>query len=121
MPRLEIVSGDAKVARNLLEEPWDFVFFTDSGKVGQIVSEVLSSRLIPHVLELGGKNALVVCDDADLVNAAQWGILSAFSNAGQRCAAAEDFPDAHGFERRDVERTNDPADHHRQIGDVATL
>jgi aldehyde dehydrogenase (NAD+) len=40
------------------------------------------------VLELGGKNALVVCDDADLDCAVQWSLASAFSNAGQRCAAA---------------------------------
>jgi acyl-CoA reductase-like NAD-dependent aldehyde dehydrogenase len=39
-------------------------------------------------LELGGKNALVVCDDADLGRAVEWTIASAFSNAGQRCAAA---------------------------------
>jgi len=40
------------------------------------------------VLELGGKNALVVCDDADLDRAVEWTVASAFSNAGQRCAAA---------------------------------
>jgi aldehyde dehydrogenase (NAD+) len=39
-------------------------------------------------LELGGKNALVVCDDADLERAVEWSLASAFSNAGQRCAAA---------------------------------
>ena len=39
-------------------------------------------------MELGGKNALVVCDDADLDGAVEWAVASAFSNAGQRCAAA---------------------------------
>ena len=39
-------------------------------------------------MELGGKNALVVCDDADLERAVEWTLASAFSNAGQRCAAA---------------------------------
>ncbi len=39
-------------------------------------------------LELGGKNALVVCDDADLDNALRWALASSFSNAGQRCASA---------------------------------
>ena len=38
-------------------------------------------------LELGGKNPFVVCDDADIDQAVHWAVLSAFSNAGQRCAA----------------------------------
>src|SRR5262249_10706739 len=45
-------------------------------------------RLAKVCLELGGKNALVVCDDADLDEAVRWATASAFSNAGQRCAAA---------------------------------
>ena len=45
-------------------------------------------RLAKTVMELGGKNALVVCDDADLDRAVEWSLASAFSNAGQRCAAA---------------------------------
>ena len=40
------------------------------------------------MLELGGKNALVVCDDGDLERAVEWSLAAAFSNAGQRCAAA---------------------------------
>lgn len=39
-------------------------------------------------LELGGNNALVVCEDADLDYAAYWTLRAAFSNAGQRCASA---------------------------------
>src|SRR5258706_16466909 len=44
-------------------------------------------RVAEGALELGGKNPLVVCDDADLENAVKWVLLSAFSNAGQRCAS----------------------------------
>ena len=64
------------------------VSFTGSTAVGRRIAAVAGERLAKVSLELGGKNALVVCDDADLVNAAQWVVLSAFSNAGQRCAAA---------------------------------
>jgi aldehyde dehydrogenase (NAD+) len=61
--------------------------FTGSTAVGREIARVAGSRLARVSLELGGKNPLVVCDDADLEHAAKWTILSAFSNAGQRCAA----------------------------------
>jgi aldehyde dehydrogenase (NAD+) len=63
------------------------VSFTGSTGVGREIARIAGSRLARVSLELGGKNPLVVCDDADLEHAAQWTILSAFSNAGQRCAA----------------------------------
>jgi len=63
------------------------ISFTGSTAVGKIIAEVAGRRLAKVSLELGGKNPLVVCDDADLENAAKWVLLSAFSNAGQRCAA----------------------------------
>lgn len=64
------------------------VSFTGSTEVGRIIAQSAGKRLARVSLELGGKNPLVVCDDADLENAAKWVLLSAFSNAGQRCAAA---------------------------------
>jgi acyl-CoA reductase-like NAD-dependent aldehyde dehydrogenase len=72
----------------LVEDPRvDVVSFTGSTSVGRRISEVCGSRLARVSLELGGKNPFVVCDDADLDNAIHWASLSAFSNAGQRCAA----------------------------------
>ncbi|MBL0713280.1 MAG: aldehyde dehydrogenase, partial [Desulfosarcina sp.] len=64
------------------------VSFTGSSEVGRQIAEIAGRRLAKVSLELGGKNPLVVCDDADLEKAAKWVLLSAFSNAGQRCAAA---------------------------------
>lgn len=66
----------------------DVVSFTGSTAVGKRIGAVTGERLTKVSLELGGKNPLVVCDDADLENAAKWVLLSAFSNSGQRCAAA---------------------------------
>lgn len=63
------------------------VSFTGSTAVGREIAEVVGRRMGRVSLELGGKNPLVVCDDADLDNAAKWVLLSAFSNAGQRCAS----------------------------------
>jgi len=64
------------------------VSFTGSTAVGKTIQRVAGDRFARVSLELGGKNPLVVCDDADLDNAVKWTILSAFSNAGQRCASA---------------------------------
>ncbi len=63
------------------------ISFTGSTEVGRIINRSAGERFARISLELGGKNPLVVCDDADLENAAKWVLLSAFSNAGQRCAS----------------------------------
>src|SRR5256886_12533519 len=73
----------------LVESPdVDLVSFTGSAETGRWINEHAGRRLAKVVLELGGKNALVVCDDADLDGALEWSLASAFSNAGQRCASA---------------------------------
>jgi aldehyde dehydrogenase (NAD+) len=63
------------------------ISFTGSCDVGRWIAETTGRRLAKTCLELGGKNPLIVCDDADLQNAVTWTIGSAFSNAGQRCAS----------------------------------
>ncbi len=63
------------------------VSFTGSCQVGRWIAETAGRRLAKTCLELGGKNPLIVCNDADLENAVKWTLGSAFSNAGQRCAA----------------------------------
>ena len=65
----------------------DVISFTGSTAVGRQIASIAGERLAKVSLELGGKNPLVVCDDADLENAANWVLLSAFSNTGQRCAS----------------------------------
>lgn len=72
----------------LVEDPRVAVIsFTGSTGVGRWIAETAGRRLARVSLELGGKNPFVVCDDADLERAVHWAALSAFSNAGQRCAA----------------------------------
>ena len=63
------------------------ISFTGSTAVGRTIAVDAGKRLAKISLELGGKNPLVVCDDANLENAVKWVLLSAFSNAGQRCAS----------------------------------
>ncbi|HSC91315.1 MAG TPA: aldehyde dehydrogenase family protein [Gaiellaceae bacterium] len=87
---LNVVQGlGAEAGAALVAHPdVDLVSFTGSAATGRQVNEAAAARLAKVCLELGGKNALVVCDDADLDGAVRWALASAFSNAGQRCAAA---------------------------------
>ncbi|MDX6436359.1 MAG: alpha-ketoglutaric semialdehyde dehydrogenase [Gaiellaceae bacterium] len=87
---LNVVHGlGAEAGPPLVESPEvDLVSFTGSAETGRWIAERGGRRLAKVVLELGGKNALVVCDDADLDRAVEWSLAAAFSNAGQRCAAA---------------------------------
>jgi alpha-ketoglutaric semialdehyde dehydrogenase len=86
---LNILQGYGEEAgAPLVEHPnVGVISFTGSTEVGRYIQKAAGSRLARVSLELGGKNPLVVCDDADLENAAKWVLLSAFSNAGQRCAS----------------------------------
>ncbi|MEC8943721.1 MAG: aldehyde dehydrogenase family protein, partial [Acidobacteriota bacterium] len=86
---LNIVQGLGPEAGQPLVENHDvdIVSFTGSAGVGRLIQRIAGERLAKVCMELGGKNPLVVCDDADLDVAADTTILSAFSNAGQRCAS----------------------------------
>jgi alpha-ketoglutaric semialdehyde dehydrogenase len=86
---LNVVQGYGEEAGQPLVEHPDVavVSFTGSTAVGRMIARVAGERLAKVCLELGGKNPLVVCDDADLDRAAEAAALSAFSNAGQRCAS----------------------------------
>src|SRR5205823_13111833 len=84
-----VVQGYGEEAgQPLVEDPRvAVVSFTGSTPVGRLIAKVAGERLAKVCLELGGKNPLVVCDDANLEKAAEAAALSAFSHAGQRCAA----------------------------------
>ena len=86
---LNVVQGlGPEAGQPLVEDPRvALVSFTGSTAVGRMIARVAGERLAKVCLELGGKNPLIVCDDAELAGAADTAALSAFSNAGQRCAA----------------------------------
>jgi aldehyde dehydrogenase (NAD+) len=86
---LNVVHGfGPEAGQPLVEDPRVAVIsFTGSTAVGRMINRTAGERLAKVCLELGGKNPLVVCDDGDLERAAEAAALSAFSNAGQRCAA----------------------------------
>jgi alpha-ketoglutaric semialdehyde dehydrogenase len=87
---LNVLQGTAEQAGKplVVHNDISLISFTGSTAAGRSIGEAAGRRLAKVSLELGGKNPLIVCDDADLDHAVKWAALSAFSNAGQRCAAA---------------------------------
>jgi aminomuconate-semialdehyde/2-hydroxymuconate-6-semialdehyde dehydrogenase len=65
----------------------DRITFTGESGTGRIIARAASTNLVPVSLELGGKGANVVFDDAELDNAVDWSVKAIFSNAGQVCLA----------------------------------
>jgi aldehyde dehydrogenase (NAD+) len=84
-----VVEGGVPETQALLDQPFDFFFFTGSGRVGQIVLEKAAKNLVPAVLELGGKSPCIVDASADLDVAAQRIIWGKLLNAGQTCVAPD--------------------------------
>lgn len=85
----QVVPGDgARIGADLIEVV-DYVVFTGSTPTGRIVGEAASRQLTGCTLELGGKNSLLVLDDAHVQRAVAGAVRGAFSGAGQLCMAFE--------------------------------
>jgi succinate-semialdehyde dehydrogenase/glutarate-semialdehyde dehydrogenase len=86
---LTVVHGGGRVHGTDLINRADFIMFTGSTATGIIVAEQCATRLIGFSGELGGKNPLLVLDDADVQRAAKGAVRASFSNSGQLCVSAE--------------------------------
>ncbi|BBB31825.1 succinate-semialdehyde dehydrogenase (NADP+) [Thermotomaculum hydrothermale] len=84
-----VVTGDGSTGRELVESNVDMVCFTGSTAVGIEIAKKCSERLIPYVLELGGKDNAIVFEDADLGRAAAGIVWGGISNGGQTCIGVE--------------------------------
>ena len=84
-----VVEGGASETQSLLSERFDYIFFTGSGRVGQIVLEKAAKYLTPVALELGGKSPCIVDEGANLEVAARRIVWGKFLNAGQTCVAPD--------------------------------
>jgi len=84
-----IVTGEGPTIGSELIDHVDYLCFTGSTATGKIVSARASSRLIGASLELGGKNPMVVCADADLETFVEAAIQGCFTSAGQLCISIE--------------------------------
>lgn len=86
---IAVVEGGREQNAALLDQPFDYIFFTGSVAVGKLVMEKAASRLIPVTLELGGKSPCIVDETADLRLAARRIAFGKFLNAGQTCVAPD--------------------------------
>ena len=86
---VSVIQGNAEVATQLLEQRWDYIFFTGSVAVGKIVAQAAAKNLTPVTLELGGKNPCIVDETANLQLAAKRIVWGKFINAGQTCIAPD--------------------------------
>lgn len=83
------IEGGACVARALLEEEWGLICFTGSYEKGQSVAAAAVRHLTPVILELGGKNPLILDEDADIELTVDRVVQGCFLNSGQTCVSPE--------------------------------
>ncbi|MEW8956254.1 aldehyde dehydrogenase [Clostridium sp.] len=91
LSHVEVVKpfGGREDISKILDEKYDYIFFTGSVNVGKIVMEKASKHLTPITLELGGKSPCIVDSDADIDLAAKRIVWGKFLNAGQTCVAPD--------------------------------
>ena len=85
----QVLPGDGPTGVALLNSPVDKIVFTGSVPTGKRVAQAAAARLLPAVLELGGKDPMLVLRDADLDVASSGAVWGAFVNAGQACLSVE--------------------------------
>lgn len=86
---VQIITGGGETGSALVTSGVEKIFFTGSPENGKKVMAAASQTLTPVVLELGGKDPMIICDDADLGQAVGAALLGVYTACGQMCVAAE--------------------------------
>ena len=86
---VEVVTGDGSTGAALSSSDVDKIAFTGSPATARQILHAAAENLTPTVMELGGKDAMIVADDADVGRAARTAVAGCFANAGQTCIAVE--------------------------------
>ncbi|MGB5981706.1 MAG: aldehyde dehydrogenase [Nonlabens sp.] len=86
---VKVIQGDAEVSKKLTSLAWDYLFFTGSPKVGNMIYKAAAEHMTPVTLELGGKNPCVIHESANIKVAAKRIVWGKFLNAGQTCIAPD--------------------------------
>lgn len=116
---LQVVTGGPQTGAALIDAGVDKIVFTGSVAGGRKVAAACGERLIPCTMELGGKAAAIVCDDADLERAARAIVWGGLANSGQVCVSVERVLAVESIHDRLVERVVELASKVRQ-GDPST-
>jgi succinate-semialdehyde dehydrogenase/glutarate-semialdehyde dehydrogenase len=85
----QVLPGEGETGAALVNSEIDKLVFTGSASTGRRIAQIAAERLLPVVLELGGKDAMVVLEDADVDVASSGAVWGAFVNAGQTCLSVE--------------------------------
>lgn len=88
-PLVAVVPGDGETGQSLMDAGPDLIFFTGSGATGRRVMERASRQLMPLIMELGGKDAMIILEDAPFERAVRAAVYGAFTNSGQVCISVE--------------------------------
>lgn len=86
---MQVVTGPGPLLGKAIVDSVDFLMFTGNTATGRIVAGQAAARLIECSMELGGKNAMIVLDDADVDHTVRGALVACFSNAGQLCISME--------------------------------
>lgn len=86
---VQVVTGPTSRTTALLEQRWDHIVFTGSGRIGRTVMAAAAKHLTPVTLELGGKSPVWIDDDQHIADAARRLAWAKFTNAGQTCVAPD--------------------------------
>lgn len=127
---VQVLQGGGEIGAALIEAGPDKVFFTGSVATGKRIAEACAKKLIPSVLELGGKDAMIVLRDANIEIASSAAVWGSFMNCGQTCISVEriyvEQPVAERFTQLCVEKTRKlrlgpPTDRDAEVGPMIRL
>ncbi len=88
-PFVRVLHGGPAVGAALVRNKPDLIFLTGSTVTGRKIAQAAAETMTPFIAELGGKDPMIVLEDADLQAAARWGAWGAFYNTGQTCMGIE--------------------------------
>jgi acyl-CoA reductase-like NAD-dependent aldehyde dehydrogenase len=88
-PFLRVLQGGGAVGAALVASAPDFIYVTGSTETGRKILQAAAENMTPVITELGGKDAMIVLEDADVSAAARWGVWGAVYNCGQSCVGIE--------------------------------